>query len=315
MKRLLVGGGVGVLLLAVGAMWRCGKFIHRVAGVVEREEEAQRLCGPVAETFAKGLMTGDYEGAGRSIATAPASGFAMEGVTQIYQLALQNYGEPQEMVVDVRAVNPERASLPEGVDRNAVVGKAIVRFWNEEDGFYGVLLCVREGDEVRIAHAAFGGALPEDPDEIVDLDDTSDGTSARTVLISTMIAVPLLCLGMLAAGTLMLRSFVQRVPEIITRAQMDEFKKIVARCMRMALVVRSIGWIPPVVLVLGFVIGELVWLDLLYCVVPLLLVVGVAKLCGGIEERARALPVREEALRAERNHVVDVWVNQPRPDW
>jgi hypothetical protein len=61
--------------------------------------------------------------------------------------------------------------------------------------------------------------------------------------------------------------------------------------------------------------GELGIVDIVYTIVPSLVVIVVAKVCGGIETEAQSLPVKDEKLRHERDRIVNCWKTQPSPDW
>ncbi len=137
----------------------------------------------------------------------------------------------------------------------------------------------------------------------------------RDALIGILIGIPALNLVVLAWAMAALRSFARRVPQIATRAQMDEFKAVVARQMLVARVVKPVLYVPTVVFLVGLVMGELGIFDLVYTIVPSLVVIVVAKLCGGIESGVQSLPVRDEAMRVERERVVNCWKTQPTPDW
>jgi hypothetical protein len=137
----------------------------------------------------------------------------------------------------------------------------------------------------------------------------------RDALIGILIAIPALNLVVLAWAMAALRSFARRVPQIATRTQMDEFKAVVARQMLVARVVKPVLYVPTAVFLVGLVMGELGLFDLVYTIVPSLVVIVVAKLCGGIEGGVQSLPVRDEAMRAERDRVVNCWKTQPTPDW
>ncbi len=55
--------------------------------------------------------------------------------------------------------------------------------------------------------------------------------------------------------------------------------------------------------------------DLIYAIGPSLVIVGAAKLMGGLQASVEELPVATDELRAERDRVIQVWKHQALPDW
>ncbi len=75
-------------------------------------------------------------------------------------------------------------------------------------------------------------------------------------------------------------------------------------------------WLPFCIWLYGMFFADvLTWLDLLlFVVLPFAAVIVVASTVSGPVERARSLAT-DPSLVAERDRVVDVWLNGKLPDW
>ncbi|HEX2474702.1 MAG TPA: hypothetical protein VHK01_08150 [Lacipirellulaceae bacterium] len=139
----------------------------------------------------------------------------------------------------------------------------------------------------------------------------------RDLLLILMLAPPAIAL----LGMFLLRmqagGFLKAVPEIRTRDDLVQFKRLAKIQMYVALVTLPLLWLPTLVWLVGtFLIAEVGWLDLLwYVVLPWMVVVAAASALSGPVERVQKLPAGDPSFQAERDHIVDVWLNRRLPDW
>jgi hypothetical protein len=112
-----------------------------------------------------------------------------------------------------------------------------------------------------------------------------------------------------------LRRFLAEVPRLESTRDVELFKAVVARQMRAALVQIVLLGAPLVVFGVGIVRRVLGPGDLLYVILPALVVLAVAARCRPAEQAARSLPAADDVLTRERDRVVQTWLKKPLPDW
>ena len=139
----------------------------------------------------------------------------------------------------------------------------------------------------------------------------------RPVILTILLVLPAIDLVILAIGALTLKSFRSSHKKISTTAHLNEFKKMVKLHKYLALASMPILWIPGALY--GFSLFFLdvvnVFPDILFAIVPSLIIIGAAKLMGGLQHDVENIPVEGEALKQERDRIVGVWHNQALPDW
>jgi hypothetical protein len=113
-----------------------------------------------------------------------------------------------------------------------------------------------------------------------------------------------------------LKRFRTNVPLIRTPVDLSSLKKLVTVQMYAALIALALMAVPTLVWIYGhFVEGHLGWLDLLLFVfIPIVIWQVIAGQLSGPAKEVRAISSVPE-LQAERDHVVDVWLNRVFPDW
>ncbi len=122
--------------------------------------------------------------------------------------------------------------------------------------------------------------------------------------------------GLALWGWLQARSFLQTYESISSQSEFDEFKRIVKTNMYLALAILVVVGLTLLLGVAGLFMGALGWIDLLVA----FLVLGPLGAFAGImltaaEKRMKAIPVEDESLRLEFEHVVRRWTSSAFPDW
>jgi hypothetical protein len=112
-----------------------------------------------------------------------------------------------------------------------------------------------------------------------------------------------------------LRRFASEVTTISSTAHMERFKQVVARQMYAALA--QIGFLgaPVVVFFAGVVRKVMGPGDVLLIIIPSAIILLLAQAYKKVETAVRELPVADEQLRRQRDHIVDTWMKKPFPDW
>ena len=139
----------------------------------------------------------------------------------------------------------------------------------------------------------------------------------RTLLVTLMIGPPVVILLAMFMLRLQLRRFQRDVPVIRAADDLVRLKRLAAIQMYAALGVLPLLPVPLLVWLYGiFIAGLLSWMDLLsFVVLPFAAIVAGAFLMGGPAEEVQAISVEDAALQAERDHVIDVWLNRMLPKW
>lgn len=121
-----------------------------------------------------------------------------------------------------------------------------------------------------------------------------------------------------------LHGFLQEVPALRSAEQMRRYKRLVAHDMYLGVLAKLLlglgGLAFPIVVIpcIGLVVNQFLGIhlfDLLLIVGLNLLVYAAAATPRGIWEQMMSIPVEDEGLRPERDHVVKVWQTRPFPDW
>jgi hypothetical protein len=138
----------------------------------------------------------------------------------------------------------------------------------------------------------------------------------RQWLIFALLMPPVATVLMMVLLRPSLKRFQRTVPLIRTPVDLSSLKKLVTVQMYAALIALALMAVPTLVWIYGhFVEGHLGWPDLLLFVfVPIVIWQVVAGKLSGPAKEVRAISAVPE-LQAERDHVVDVWLNRVFPDW
>lgn len=133
------------------------------------------------------------------------------------------------------------------------------------------------------------------------------------------VALMLLCPAIAVLNALMhgsqLKRFLERTPVFSTYQDIIDFEKIVARQMYAALVQIALLVAPGVVLVVGIIRDVLSARDILYFVLPSFVIMALGFAFKTLENKVRSIPVSDPILDDRRDHIVNVWLTKPFPDW
>jgi len=137
----------------------------------------------------------------------------------------------------------------------------------------------------------------------------------RTAFIALMVLLPgAAIVNAYYCGTL-LQAFLRNVSGLASSADLERFKRVVARQMYAALVQLALLAVPPILYAVGLVIGVLVPGDIVYILVPSAVVIVVAQLFKPLETRVKAIPAANGELARQRDEIVHTWMKKPLPDW
>ena len=114
-----------------------------------------------------------------------------------------------------------------------------------------------------------------------------------------------------------LRSFREKYPLLRNENDMLAFKRLASVQMYVSLAALYLAWVPLLIWIVGkFVLGQLTWLDgLLFVILPFVTQFTLAAAAVGTAKAVRSTPAAHETLTAERDRVVNVWVNKNYPEW
>ena len=139
----------------------------------------------------------------------------------------------------------------------------------------------------------------------------------RFWLVASMVAAAATVVLAIVALYLPLRSFREKYLVIRNEPDMLAFKRLASFQMYVTLAALYLTWVPLLIWIVGkFVLGHLTWLDgLLFVILPFVIQMALSATAIGTANAVRSTPVADEALTAERDRVVDVWVNKLYPEW
>jgi fatty acid desaturase len=112
-----------------------------------------------------------------------------------------------------------------------------------------------------------------------------------------------------------LQRFVRHVRSFDSTAEIEAFKAIVARQMYAALAQIVLLIVPPILFFVGIVRKVLGPGDVLFIIVPSLVVILVAALYKQVEKQAKSIPAQDDELRRQRDRIIETWLKKPVPDW
>jgi hypothetical protein len=141
----------------------------------------------------------------------------------------------------------------------------------------------------------------------------------RTALLTIMVALPAVAAVSMLVLTITYHRFHQIVPELRTSEDLRRLRSLAKMQMYLALLghpLFTVGGVIAIWVVGWLVVRELGWLDLLlYGIVPILVTFVIAAWGQSPARMAKAIPASDVSLAAERDHIVDVWINRLFPDW
>jgi hypothetical protein len=140
----------------------------------------------------------------------------------------------------------------------------------------------------------------------------------RTLLLTIMVALPSTAILIVLVVAITYHRFRRAVPELRTPEDLRRLRSLAKLQMYLSLIghpVLTIGGVFPVWLFGWLVVGDLGWLDLLlFGVLPIVVLFALALPLKSPAQMSKTMPTSDEFC-AERDHVVDVWINRLLPDW
>jgi hypothetical protein len=138
---------------------------------------------------------------------------------------------------------------------------------------------------------------------------------SRSIYIALMLALPALAaVNALVHGS-QLRAFLRRTPAFTTYQHIVDFEKVVARQMYAALLQIGLLASPAIIFVIGFVRKALASSDILFVILPALVIAALGMAFKNLEYKVRSIPADDPILEERRDHIVKVWNSKPFPDW
>jgi hypothetical protein len=133
------------------------------------------------------------------------------------------------------------------------------------------------------------------------------------------IALMLLCPAVAVVNSLVfgskLKRFARRIRMFSSQDDIVRFQRVVAQQMYAALTQIVLLSVPAVLYVLGVVRRFLGVADLVFVIVPSLVVLAFGIAMKKVEQQVRRIPTRDEDLARQRDAVVTTWMRKPFPDW
>jgi len=108
---------------------------------------------------------------------------------------------------------------------------------------------------------------------------------------------------------------VRDIGRLESTADIERYKQVVARQMRAALAQMVLLAAPAALFGVGIVTGILTARDLLFMIIPAVVVIAVAAHYRRVEAAAREIPAASEELLRQRDAIVQTWLKRPLPDW
>ena len=142
-----------------------------------------------------------------------------------------------------------------------------------------------------------------------------DESSFRTVLIATLLVPQIAALASSLWFGERLREFAARHKAIETQDDLLAYKRLVAGQMYAALIQIVLLASPPFIFIVGTMVREISTSDLGFILLPSCFVFFVSMRYKALESRIQNLPTGTSDIRQERDHVNEVWVSKPFPDW
>lgn len=136
---------------------------------------------------------------------------------------------------------------------------------------------------------------------------------------SIYILAIILCFGAAVVNVLVfgieLKRFTEKTSSLASTRDVERFKVVVAHQMYGALAQILLLVTPPILYVVGLFKGPLTHRDLLFVVVPSIVVVAIAVSYRSWERRAKSIEAADAQLEAQRDAIVETWLTKPFPDW
>jgi len=137
----------------------------------------------------------------------------------------------------------------------------------------------------------------------------------RIIFIGLMLIFPVIALVNALVFGRELRQFSRRMVMFSSYDDIMYFQKVVAHQMYAALFQIVLLATPAVLYVVGAVRGYLEATDLVFVILPSIVIIALGMSMKKVELRVRRIPARDEDLEQQRDAIVTTWVKKPLPDW
>lgn len=112
-----------------------------------------------------------------------------------------------------------------------------------------------------------------------------------------------------------LKRFADRTPVLASPLDMMRFKKVVAHQMHAALVQIVLLMSPLIIFFVGTTFDLLAPGDIFLVIVPSAVMILVAMISKGHEQRVKTIPTNDPELESQRDAIVKIWLRKALPDW
>ena len=138
---------------------------------------------------------------------------------------------------------------------------------------------------------------------------------SRELMITLLIVFPALAIANGYYFTGRLSRMIREMKVISSSLDMSRYRHDASLQMYAALAQIVLLTVPLLIYVYGALSHILRFWDLLYMLIPSVVVFAVGKSLKRTERRAWNMPADSAELERERDHVVNVWNTRPLPDW
>ncbi|MCP4895392.1 MAG: hypothetical protein GY906_00325 [bacterium] len=112
-----------------------------------------------------------------------------------------------------------------------------------------------------------------------------------------------------------LQRFLREVKRLESTADIERYKKAVAEQMYAALVQIALLAAPVLLFLYGIVKGILTGSDVLFIIVPSVVILLLGLAYKPVESAARQIPTADEELSSQRDEITKTWTGKAFPDW
>ncbi len=137
----------------------------------------------------------------------------------------------------------------------------------------------------------------------------------RNELIAAVLGLQVIIFIVLVIFWNQMKNFLSLMPAIKNQKDMNRFKSIVKRQMYAALIFPAFSVIMILIFLYGVKSGALAAGDLVYIIIPSVLLLLFSKFIKQTEMKLRNIKTDDPNLKKERDRVVSVWIGKAFPDW
>ena len=138
---------------------------------------------------------------------------------------------------------------------------------------------------------------------------------SRGLFLAVMLVLPAIACVNSFVHSSQLKAFLERTPAFETYQTIVDFEQVVSRQMYAALLQIGLLVSPGVIFMIGLIMGTLTVEDVIYVMLPSMVVLALGLAFKKLENRVKSIPVSDPILAERRDHIVTVWDSKPFPDW